>query len=299
MHPDIKPRREKTGSVPYDPRMQLPLHQIDAFTDRLFAGNPAAVCPLDAWPADGLLQQIAAENNLSETAFYVADPDRPAHYALRWFTPGAEVDLCGHATLASAFVIFDGTAGKMADTLHFHTRSGELTVARDAGGALRMDFPAAPAVALPEDEAPAIADALKAALGRRPAELYRAVNLLAVFDSEASLRALRYSAALVPALEAAGAWGLIATAAADAGAEYDFVSRFFAPLKGVDEDPVTGSAHCTLMPYWSARLQKAELVGYQASARGGTVRCESSGDRVFLTGRCRRFLTGTITLPDC
>lgn len=277
--------------------MQIPLYQIDAFTDRLFAGNPAAVCPLSQWLDDDLMQQIAAENNLSETAFFVADDSRPGHYGLRWFTPGAEVDLCGHATLASAFVIFNALH-VACDTLYFQTRSGELTVDRDASGSLCMDFPAWPASELAEEEASRIALALGDALGHRPVEVQRAVNLLAVFDSEDTLRALRYSAALVPALKAAGAWGLIVTAPGNPGADHDFVSRFFAPLKGVDEDPVTGSAHCTLMPYWSARLQRPRLLAYQASQRGGNVGCEIRGDRVLLTGRCRQFLAGTITLPD-
>lgn len=277
--------------------MQIALYQVDAFADRLFAGNPAAVCPLPEWLDDDLLQQVAFENNLSETAFFVADSERGDHFALRWFTPDAEVDLCGHATLASAFVIFEVLA-HTGDTLHFHTRSGELTVSQTEGGALCMDFPAWPALALTGDEASVIAGALEAALGSRPVELHRAVNLLAVFDSEETLRGLNYSPALVPALEAADAWGLIASAPAAAGAGYDFVSRFFAPLKGVDEDPVTGSAHCTLMPYWAERLQRWSLVGYQASRRGGTVHCEARGDRVLLTGECQLFLSGTIALPD-
>lgn len=276
--------------------MQTALYQVDAFADRLFAGNPAAVCPLTEWLDDDLLQQIAFENNLSETAFFVPDSERAGHFALRWFTPDAEVDLCGHATLASAFVIFEVLA-HAGHTLHFHTRSGELTVSRTDAGALRMDFPAWPARELTGDEASVIAGALEAALGHRPLEIHRAVNLLAVFDSEETVRALRYSAALVPALDAADAWGLIASAPAAAGAGHDFVSRFFAPLKGVDEDPVTGSAHCTLMPYWAGRLQRSSLVGYQASRRGGTVHCEARGDRVLLTGECRLFLSGTIALP--
>lgn len=277
--------------------MQIALYQVDAFADRLFAGNPAAVCPLGEWLDDDLLQQIACENNLSETAFFVADTERADHFALRWFTPGAEVDLCGHATLASAFVIFELLA-HAGDILHFHTRSGELTVNRTEGDALRMDFPAWPASALTGDEAAGIAVALEAALGHRPLELHRAVNLLAVFDSEETLRALRYSQALVPVLESADAWGLIASAPATSGAAHDFVSRFFAPLKGVDEDPVTGSAHCTLMPYWASRLGRSSLVGFQASRRGGTVHCAVEGDRVLLSGECRLFLSGVISLPD-
>lgn len=277
--------------------MHIPLHQVDAFTDRVFAGNPAAVCILRDWPDAALMQQVAAENNLSETAFLVADAARGGHFALRWFTPGAEVDLCGHATLASAFVIFESMHFE-GDIVHFHTRSGQLSVTRGDAGRLRMDFPAWPAQALVDDEAARIAAALDAALGARPVEVQRAVNLLAVFDSEETLCSLRYSPALVPALEAAKAWGLIATAPGAAGAAHDFVSRFFAPLKGVDEDPVTGSAHCTLMPYWSARMQRSTLTGYQASRRGGTVYCEMADDRVYLSGKCRRFLEGTITLAD-
>ena len=277
--------------------MHITLHQVDAFTDRVFAGNPAAVCILTDWPSDALMQQIAAENNLSETAFLVADAARADHFALRWFTPGAEVDLCGHATLASAFVIFE-YMNVEGGALHFHTRSGQLTVTRGDAGRLRMDFPAWPAQAVGDDEASRIAAALDAALGARPVEVQRAVNLLAVFDSEETLHSLGYSPALVPALEAANAWGLIATAPGAAGAAHDFVSRFFAPLKGVDEDPVTGSAHCTLMPYWSARMQRSTLTGYQASRRGGTVYCEMAGDRVYLSGECRQFLVGTVTLAD-
>ena len=276
--------------------MHIPLYQVDAFADRLFTGNPAAVCPLEEWLDEALMQQIAAENNLSETAFFVADDARPGHFALRWFTPGAEVDLCGHATLASAFVIFNAMefAG---DTLIFHTRSGELVVRRVGSSALQMDFPAWPAARLSSDESSVIADALGVALGHRPAEVHRAVNLLAVFDSEETLDSLRYSAALVPALAAADAWGLIATAPAAPDSGRDFVSRFFAPLKGVDEDPVTGSAHCTLTPYWAQRLGRSRLVGYQASHRGGTVGCELQGERVLLSGECHQFMQGTITVP--
>jgi PhzF family phenazine biosynthesis protein len=275
--------------------MQIPLYQIDAFADAIFSGNPAAVCPLQAWLDDALLQQIAMENNLSETAFFVADPARAGHFALRWFTPTAEVDLCGHATLASAFVIFEHLAAG-ADSLHFHTRSGELVVTRDEGGVLCMDFPAWPARALPAADAQRIAGDIEGALGRRPVEVLRAVNLLAVFDDEDSLRALHYTPALIPALEDANAWGLIATAPAQAGADYEVVSRFFAPLKGVDEDPVTGSAHCTLVPYWATRLGRKRLHAFQASARGGHVHCTLEGDRVRLAGTCRQYLAGTITL---
>ena len=277
--------------------MQIAIYQVDAFADRLFAGNPAAVCPLDEWLEDGLLRQIAMENNLSETAFFVADAERVDHFSLRWFTPDAEVDLCGHATLASAFVIFN-SQDFVGDALHFHTRSGDLTVTRDECGALCMELPAGPASEVAGDEAVRIADSVEAALGHRPLEVHRAVNLLAVFDSEKTLRALRYSAALAPALEAAATWGLIATAPAAPDTGVDFVSRFFAPLKALGEDPVTGSAHCTLMPYWAQRLQRSRLVAYQASRRGGRVGCEISGERVFLSGECRQFLAGTITLPD-
>ncbi len=278
--------------------MELPLYQIDAFTDRVFAGNPAAVCPLTEWMDDDILQRIAAENNLSETAFFVAQPEKgPNHFHLRWFTPTDEVDLCGHATLASAYVVFNDLMPDLT-TVFFETRSGTLVVERGEEGRLSMDFPALPPH--PIENAGVLMDRLGEALGKRPLDLQRAVNLLAVFETEDDVRRLRYGPGLAEALIEADAWGLIVTGPARDNCPYDFVSRFFAPLKGVPEDPVTGSAHCTLTPYWAQRLGKTELQGFQASVRGGLVTCTANPngqtDRVGLSGHCAPYLKGTITV---
>ena len=259
--------------------MGIPLYHIDAFTSRLFAGNPAAVCPLEEWLEDRLLQAIAAENNLSETAFFVRHGDR---YHLRWFTPAVEVDLCGHATLASAFVILNNLEPSK-DSVAFDTASGELIVRRD-GDLLSMDFPARPPVPC---ETPA---GLVEALGRRPAEVLKSRDLMAVFESESEVRALRPNMDLLARIDA---FAVIATAP---GTEVDFVSRFFAPRGGIPEDPVTGSAHCTLVPYWSKRLSKPLLHAWQVSARGGELWCQDRGDRVTIQGRAIRFMEGVIQL---
>ena len=262
---------------------ELPLYQLDAFTDRPFAGNPAAVCPLRAWLPDRVLQQIAMENNLSETAFLVPDGE---DFALRWFTPALEVDLCGHATLASAQVVFDKLRPG-SDSVRFETSSGTLTVRRD-GEKLTMDFPAAP------PQAGAVDADLLAPLGFSPREalpiraLHGAPYVLAVYGTEAEVAGLRPRFTEMQA-------NFIVTAP---GEEVDFVSRFFAPRSGVDEDPVTGSAHCTLAPFWTARLGKEKLRARQISARGGELECRVSGDRVLLTGTCVYFLEGRIVLPD-
>jgi PhzF family phenazine biosynthesis protein len=259
--------------------VQIPLYQIDAFTDRLFAGNPAAVCPLDEWlPADQM-QAIAAENNLSETAFFVRRGDL---YELRWFTPEVEVDLCGHATLASAFVIFTYLE-PAREAVRFSTRSGALEVRRQ-GDLLVMDFPARmprPCATSPE---------LAQALGAAPAELWEARDYLAVYESEQQVRAL---APDMGALRRVGHFAVIVTAP---GSDVDFVSRFFAPASGVPEDPVTGSAHCTLTPYWARRLGKTRLHARQVSARGGELLCEHRGERVLIAGRAVRYLEGAIHL---
>ena len=261
--------------------MDIPLYQIDAFTDRPFAGNPAAVCPLDRWLPGETMQAIAAENNLSETAFFIREG---ADYALRWFTPAVEVDLCGHATLASAYVIFEHLEPGRSE-IRFDTRSGVLTVGRD-GELLLMDFPANRPQAC---EAPA---QLGSALGAEPREVLATKDhYLAVFDSEARVRDLEPDPGRVAALDR---WAVIATAA---GREVDFVSRFFAPRKGVPEDPVTGSAHCVLTPYWAGRLGKAELTARQVSRRGGSLRCRLKGDRVEMAGKAAPFMRGTISIP--
>lgn len=255
--------------------MKLPLYQIDAFTSEVFRGNPAAVCPVEAWPEDRLLQAIAAENNLSETAFFLRDGEG---YHLRWFTPTMEVDLCGHATLAAAHVILtDLEPGR--ESVAFRTRSGPLEVARD-GERLAMDFPSRPPA---QCEAP---EALLAGLVHRPAALLRSRDYLAVYETEEEVRELSPRMDLLAQVD----W-VIVTAP---GRESDFVSRFFAPGGGIPEDPVTGSAHCTLIPYWSERLGKRELYARQVSARGGELWCADHGERVRIAGRAVRYMEGTI-----
>lgn len=268
--------------------MSLKQYVVDAFATRLFEGNPAAVVPLDAWLDDALMQRIALENNLSETAFFVETA--PGRYGLRWFTPQMEVDLCGHATLGSAHVLFSFVAPHL-DRVTFDTRSGPLKVTRLADG-LQMDFPAI--AAKRPDQADAIAARLSEALScDRPTEIFTAPDLMAVFDDAASVRALSPHGALGSILTDLGMRGLIATAPSDDPA-YDFVSRFFAPNHGIPEDPVTGSAHCKLAPYWAARLGKTRLTARQISPRGGTVICELAGDRVMLGGHCVLYSTATI-----
>jgi PhzF family phenazine biosynthesis protein len=261
--------------------MKLPIYQVDAFTDKLFGGNPAAVVPLQQWLPDAWMQSIAAENNLAETAFVIPGKDMSQ---LRWFTPAVEVDLCGHATLATGHVLFRHIYPE-AQSLRFDTRSGVLTVSRDKD-MLSLDFPARPGKPV------AVAEELAAALGARPRETYLARDLLAVFDSEAEVRALRPDFARLAALDT---FAVIVSAPGD---EVDFVSRFFAPRAGLPEDPVTGSAHCTLMPYWAARLGRNTLRARQVSARVGELECELRGDRVAIAGRSVEYLRGEISLPD-
>ena len=266
--------------------MKLPLYQVDAFTNQLFGGNPAAVCPLEAWLPDVLLQQIAAENNLAETAFYVKEND---HYALRWFTPTVEVDLCGHATLAAAFVLYE-TEGYAAPELAFETRSGRLTVTRQ-GSRLKMDFPADTL------ESAELLAAVRAGLGNgQPVEVFRgSSDYLVVLKSEAELLALQPDFRRMA--EDRSVRAVIVTAPADAS-EVDFVSRCFAPQSGIDEDPVTGSAHTTLVPYWAKRLGKDQLTAQQRSTRGGTLYCTHRGDRVDIAGEAVLYLRGEIDVLD-
>jgi len=259
--------------------MKLPIYQVDAFTSRLFAGNPAAVCPLEKWLTDEQMQSIAAENNLAETAFFVQNN---GGYDLRWFTPKVEVDLCGHATLASASVILQDFA-PAAQSVKFHTKSGTLIVNRE-GDLLSLDFPARPpaeCTAFPQ---------LLPALGGNPEAVLAARDYLVVYGSEDEVRQL---APNMEVLMKVDRFAVIVTAP---GKEVDFVSRFFAPAKGVPEDPVTGSAHCTLIPYWSKRLGKSKLHAYQVSPRGGEIWCEDRGDRVTMSGKAVRFLEGSIYL---
>jgi PhzF family phenazine biosynthesis protein len=259
--------------------MNLPIYQVDAFASRLFGGNPAAVVPLESWLPDDVLAAIAAENNLSETAFVLPQAD-PA--PLRWFTPAVEVDLCGHATLATAHVLFRHLLPGR-DRLAFATRSGTLTVKRE-GELLSMDFPARPPREIE------ITDEFAAALGRRPARAYRARDLMAVFDAQSDVRDLQPDFQRVAALDA---FAVIVTAP---GTGADFVSRFFAPAKGIPEDPVTGSAHCTLIPYWAGRLGREQLTAQQLSRRGGELYCRLRGERVDIAGRAVEYLRGEITI---
>jgi predicted PhzF superfamily epimerase YddE/YHI9 len=259
---------------------RIPIYQVDAFTSRLFSGNPAAVCPLEKWLPDEQMQSIAAENNLAETAFFV--PDGDGRYRLRWFTPQVEVDLCGHATLASAFIVLnDLTSG--ANSVRFETKSGTLMVSRE-GDLFSLDFPARPP--LPCDPCPG----LLSAVGGRPESVLAADDYLLIYRSEEEVRALKPK---MDGLMNIDRFAVIVTAP---GQQVDFVSRFFAPAKGVPEDPVTGRAHCTLIPYWSKRLEKPKLHALQVSPRGGELFCEDRGDRVIISGRAVRFLEGTLCL---
>lgn len=262
--------------------MQLPIYQVDAFTDSLFGGNPAAVCPIEAWLPDATMQSIAAENNLAETAFFVREG---TGYALRWFTPTVEVDLCGHATLASGHIVLRFIEPKR-DTVSFRTmKAGTLHVTRRGPDILEMDFPARPAVPV---EAP---PSLLTALGGKPSAVLRARDHLIVYDSAAEVAALDPDFA---ALAKEDCWAVIVTAPGADGV--DFVSRFFAPAKGVPEDPATGSSHCTLAPYWAKRLGKTELEARQLSQRGGALRCTLQGDRVKIAGRVVLYLEGKISV---
>ncbi len=264
--------------------MQLPLYQVDAFASAPFQGNPAAVVPLQAWLPDNILQAIAEENHLSETAFLVRSPADGA-YDLRWFTPAAEVDLCGHATLASAYVVRRFLEPGAAE-MHFQTRSGRLVVHAD-GDRLRMDLPAHRAE--PADPPPA----LSKALGHNILHFGHAAYDMAVLAAAGDVASLRPD---MRALTAHGA-PLIVTARAAEGSGLDFVSRFFAPTLGVPEDPVTGSAHCTLAPYWSDTLGREELRAAQLSARGGQLLCRVQTDRVHITGQAVLVIEGTLHLP--
>lgn len=257
--------------------MKFPLWQVDAFAARRFAGNPAAIVPLGEWLPDEALLAIAAENNLAETAFLVPHGD---DYAIRWFTPAVEVPLCGHATLASGHVVLNRLEPDRA-SVTFHSKSGPLTVRRD-GERLAMDFPA---IAV---EPSSGHRELVAALRAAPRELHQGFQWLAEYESEQQVRALRPD---FGAMRKIDLHGVIVTAR---GTDCDFVSRFFAPAAGIDEDPVTGSAHCRLVPYWARKLGKTRLHARQVSARGGELWCELKGDRVVLAGYATQYLEGTI-----
>ena len=267
--------------------MKLKLWQIDAFANKPLEGNQAAVVPLEAWIDAGLMQKIATENNLSETAFFVKSG--PGRYDLRWFTPAAEVELCGHATLASAWLVFE-TLDRELNFVSFQTRSGELIVTRGTGGRHAMSLPSDKIAPFegPEGFARDLGDALGVA---PPKEIFKSRYLLAVWDDAAVIRGIK-NPDVARLLRSVNMWGLIVTAKGDDG--YDFVSRFFAPDKGVPEDPVTGSAHCALTPFWAKRLSKKTLKARQVSPRGGDLTCTDEGARAVISAQCALYMTGEI-----
>jgi len=261
--------------------MRTPIFQVDAFASRRFAGNPAAVMPMQRFPEDDLLQAIAAENNLAETAFLVADG---GDYRLRWFTPVLEVPLCGHATLASAAVVMERLEPGRRSVV-FHSASGPLTVNRANAGYV-MDFPARPS------EPVATPGGLAEALGVTPVEVFgNQFNYMAVLESARVVRELAPDMAALARMDRPG---VIVTAEGDSG--YDFISRYFAPAKGIPEDPVTGAAHCMLTPYWAKRLGKDSIRAFQASRRGGEIACRLIKDRVELGGSCVFYLEGEVEI---
>ena len=268
--------------------MKLKMWQVDAFATKPFEGNPAALLRLESWLDAGVLQKIANENNLAETAYFVRR-DAGA-YELRWFTPEAEVELCGHATLASAWLIFEALEPELK-SVSFETRSGTLTVMRGRDGQNTMSLPSDPVAPF---EGPAgFAAAIGKALGTTaPNEVHKGRYIFAVWDDAAAVRAIKGAGNIASVLRSVGNWGLIATAKGDG--DLDFVSRFFAPDKGVPEDPVTGSAHCALTPFWAQRLGKKTLKARQVSPRGGQLTCTDDGARTILSGPCALYMRAEI-----
>jgi len=259
--------------------MKQNIYQVDAFADEIFKGNPAAVCPLDSWLKDDIMQKIAMENNLSETAFYIKDGE---YYHIRWFTPTVEVDLCGHATLATAFVLFNHEKQEGNKIRFKSLRSGELSVTR-SGDLITLNFPA-DVIAQAEQNTQ-----IGECFNIRPMQIYKGkTDYMMVFGSETDIELLIPNLNKIKSLDCRG---VIVTAP---GENVDFVSRFFGPQSGVDEDPVTGSAHTTLTPYWSQRLGKETLTAIQLSARKGFLNCKINGDRVDISGKCRLYLKGEI-----
>jgi len=258
--------------------MNLTIYQVDAFTKEVFKGNPAAVCPLTEWIPAETMQRIALENNLAETAFFVKNGDV---YEIRWFTPTFEIDLCGHATLASAFVIFEILKAE-ENSIKFHShKSGELRVEKQ-GDRLVLDFPSRPVT---KSETP---DGLIEALGKAPKEVFKSRDYFLVYENEQEILSIAPNFSKLLEIDAIG---FIVTAKGDSS---DFVSRFFAPEVGIFEDPVTGSSHCNLIPYWAERLGKTEMFARQISARGGELFCELAGDRVKIGGSAALYLKGEI-----
>lgn len=263
--------------------MQYELYQVDAFTDTLFGGNPAAVCLIDQWIEEQTLQRIAAENNLAETAFIAP---KEQHWEIRWFTPAVEVDLCGHATLAAAHVLFRHKGYTGESIRFFSSRSGNLHV-RNNGDTLTLDFPT------DTYKACELTGAFNDCFPIHCKEAYKGkTDYLLIFDTEDQIKNLQPNLAAIEKLDARG---LIVSAP---GSSVDFVSRFFAPQSGINEDPVTGSAHTSLTPYWAKRLKKKELTAIQLSSRTGFLECELRGDRVAISGSAVTYLIGTIVLPD-
>jgi PhzF family phenazine biosynthesis protein len=272
--------------------MAIELYHVDAFCKDLFSGNPAAICPLDAWPDTHLMQNIAAENNLAETAFFVPEMD---HFHIRWFTPSVEVDLCGHATLAAAHVLFTHK-NYPGDKIIFTSRSGELPVTKKAG-CLTLDFP------VDRIKPVEITDNMCTWFNQRPLEAYKGrADYLLIFPAEADIANIKANLPVIAKLteargvivSAKGAAVAPVATALGATAAADFVSRFFAPQSGIAEDPVTGSAHTTLTPYWSARLKKKKLVAIQLSPRQGYLECEDKGERTAISGIAKTFSSGHI-----
>lgn len=259
--------------------MRIPIYQIDAFTSEQFKGNPAAVCVLEEWIQDGVMQKISKENNLSETAFVVKKEDI---YELRWFTPKKEIDLCGHATLATAYVIFTYLEKDICK-VRFNTKSGILEVLREEK-LLTMFFPTR------EGKKCLAPKELLSGLGKHPKEVYKSRDYMAVYENIDDIKDMNLD---MEELKKLDSFGIIVTAK---GKENDFVSRYFAPKAGVNEDPVTGSAHCTLIPYWSKILKKSKLVAYQISKRGGTLYCEDLGEKVKISGEAVAYLEGYINI---
>lgn len=259
--------------------MKLSIFQIDAFAENIFEGNPAAVVPLEAWLPDDVLQSIAQENNLSETAYFIKDAQ---NYHIRWFTPTVEVDLCGHATLAAAHVIFE-ILNLQKDKVVFHSKSGALKVTKK-GDLIELDFPVSVI------EKCKVPSEITRAFGKEPREVWKADDYIAVYESKADILSLSPDLSILSELECRG---VIATSR---GEKTDFVSRFFAPRYGINEDPVTGSAHCELMPYWVKVLGKEKLSAAQLSKRGGKLQCELIDNRVLIAGKAVTYLEGSIEI---
>ncbi len=284
----MNPWNNVTGSLSFssapeikNTQMKIPLFHVDAFTSEIFTGNPAAVCLLDTWLSDDLLLNIAAENNLSETAFVV---QADGQWQIRWFTPKVEIDLCGHATLASAFILF---ANQMVNgnQITFASKSGRLHVEQRADGLLAMILPARKALPCVTPEI------IQQALGIKPLASLSARDLLIIVNSQEEVQGIQPNFALLK--EITDHFAVIISAP---GNQVDFVSRFFAPNAGIPEDPVTGSSHCTLIPYWAERLQKNTLHALQLSPRGGELFCENRPDQVVISGQATLYLQGEISL---